>query len=79
MEKKLFRAKNEYFKKLIVEAKTNSRQIWTQINRITCRKKTKSRYPEKIKISEGTFTTEPQKIANILNDFFVNIGPELAS
>ena len=30
-------------------------------------------------ISEGMFTTEPQKIANTLNNFFVNIGPELAS
>ena len=30
-------------------------------------------------ISEGTFTSEPQKIANTLNNFFVNIGPELAS
>ena len=29
-------------------------------------------------LSDGSFTTEPQKIANTLNDFFVNIGPDLA-
>ena len=30
-------------------------------------------------LCDGSFTTETQKIANTLNDFFVNIGPDLAS
>ena len=79
LEKKLRCAKQDFFRKLLDEAKTKSRQIWSAINRITCRKKSKSLYPTKIKLSNGNFTEEPDKIANALNDYFVNIGPDLAS
>ena len=30
-------------------------------------------------LTNGSFTTNPQEIANTLNDFFVNIGPDLAN
>ena len=79
LEKKLFSAKQTFFRKKIDDAKTNSRYIWNVINEITCRKKSKSQHPNKIKLSNGNLTDDPKKIANALNDFFVNIGPELAS
>ena len=79
LEKKLFRSKQDFFKKKIEDARTNSKHIWKAINEITCRKKSKSKHPAKIKLSDGSFTNNPNEIANILNDFFINIGPELAS
>ena len=78
LEKKLFSAKQAFFKKKIDEAKTVSKRIWSVINKITCRKKAKSLSPQKIRLNDGTFTDNPEKIANTLNDFFVNIGPDLA-
>ena len=79
LEKKLFRAKQDFFKGKIDAAKTNSRNIWSIINDITGRKKSKSPYPKKIRLNNGTLSENPEKIANTLNDYFVNIGPDLAS
>ena len=78
LEKRLFTAKQNFFKKKIDDSKTNSRHIWNVINEITCRKKTKTQQPKKIRLSNGSLTQNPSEIANTLNNFFVNIGPELA-
>ena len=34
---------------------------------------------KKVRFNNGTLSENPEKIANTLNDYFVNIGPELAS
>ena len=78
LEKKLFRAKQEHFQKKIKIAKTNSRNIWKAINEITSRKNSNSKYPTKIKLKCGDLTVNPKEIANTLNDYFINIGPDLA-
>ena len=54
LEKKLFRAKQEFFKKKIDDAKTDSKRIWSTINQIICRKKVKSQFPQKMRLSDGS-------------------------
>ena len=54
------------------------KQTWNTINNITGRGKKKSCH-SKFKDERGNILTDPADIANGFNDFFVNVGPKLAS
>ena len=66
-----------YFKKFN-KIKNDMRQTWKTINTVLGRTQNK-RLSEKFKKDSGTTITDPVIISNEFNDFFVNVGPKLAS
>ena len=72
------KAEKQYYLNLIVEAGGNQGKTWRVINEIMGRKRSSSGLPEKIIRSDGQEVTDKQQICDAMNDFFVNIGPELA-
>ena len=58
--------------------KNNIRQTWKKINCIIGRCKSVSQQST-FKTDDGDIVFEPDKLYNSFNDFFVNIGPKLAS
>ena len=58
--------------------KNNIRQTWKTINGIIGRCKSVSQQST-FKTDDGHVVSESEKISNSFNDFFVNIGPKLAS
>ena len=79
LEKILFLAKSKFYRKKIAECKANSKALWRVINQITSRKKKAKTTIEKLTLSGNKVVTDPSSIANELNSFFVNVGPNLAS
>ena len=79
LEKILFLAKSKFYRKKIAECKANSKALWRVINQITSRKKETKTTIEKLTLSGNKVVTDPTSIANKLNSFFVNVGPNLAS
>ena len=50
------------------------RKTWVTINETLNRKKGKRDFSKKFKLTNGNTISEPKKIANAFNDFFVSIG-----
>ena len=72
------KCKREYYYKKFENTKNNIRQTWKTINGIIGRHKTASQQ-NTFKTDGGNVVTEPDNIANCFNNFFVDIGPKLAS
>jgi hypothetical protein len=72
-------AKRKYFAHKINCCKSNAKLLWRVINDITCRKKQKQGTIPCIKLENGTTAWNQKNIADELNNYFVNIGPKLAS
>lgn len=70
-------AKKSYYKGKFQESQGNIRQTWKLINEITNKKKQSSDLPDNF-MKDGNVITEPNEIANNLNEYFVNVGPKLA-
>ncbi len=71
-------SKREYYKRKFESVKHNLRKTWKTINSIIGRNK-KSKIQTQFTTSQGQKISDPQIISNDFNDFFVNIGPKLAS
>lgn len=71
-------AKRNYYFNIFEECKSNIKKTWQQINSILNRGKTKSKLPENIVI-DGSDVSDPKQIANAFNNFFINVGKNLAS
>ena len=54
------------------------RQTWKIINNVFGRGQKQS-LPNQFRRESGTIITDPSIISNEFNDFFVNVGPNLAS
>ena len=72
------KSKREYYHKQFESTKNNIRQTWKTINGIIGRCKSGSQQST-FKTDDGKKVTEPDEVSNSFNDFFVNIGPKLAS
>lgn len=72
------KCKREYYHKKFESTKNNIRQTWKTINGMIGRQKTVSQQ-NTFKTDDGNVVTEPDNIANYFNNFFVDIGPKLAS
>jgi hypothetical protein len=72
------KSKRNYFFKKFEDAKNNMRQTWKTINNVIGRTQ-KQTLSEQYKRESGTIITDPTVISNEFNDFFVNVGPKLAS
>ena len=75
-------ARRTYYCQLFEAHKEDTGQTWKSINELLGRNKSKSQQIEKISIGEngerGSITT-PNEICEAFNDFFVNVGPNLAN
>ena len=72
-------AKRYYYNKILIENRSNPKKIWQTINILHNSQKLKNQVEiTKLQTLYGTVTS-PITIAETLNKFFVNIGPQMAS
>ena len=70
-------AKREYYNNRIGNLNSNPKQVWKTVNDILGRNRGDAPINE-IKIGEDTISS-PIKIAECFNDYFVSVGPAIAS
>ena len=73
---KLLLAERAHYDKLLNENKDNLKKSWKILKDIINKKKSSSRFSKFI--VNKSITTDKQKIAEGFNDFYINVGPELA-
>ena len=72
-------AKKAYYEKQFVKYKNDTKKTWQTINEVLNRNKTRKNLPDTfLQKSSNNNVTNPQEIANKFNEYFVNIGPQLA-
>ena len=71
-------SKRTFYNNKFQTSKNDMKKTWKTINNILGRKKS-ALIQAQFKNSHGENISDPQLIANDFNDFFVNIGPKLAS
>ena len=67
----------DYYKNLIKQHNNNYIGLWKTLGNIICKKKKETNI-NKLKINNQTIN-DPIQIANTMNNYFTNIGPELAN
>lgn len=77
-KKSIQSARKLYYSKLFEKHKLNMKQTWNTINEILRRKKPCSSFPEQFLIND-TAVSDRKTIADAFNDFFANVGKNLAS
>ena len=70
--------KKTYYRGKIHDNKHDSRKLWKTLNEFLPDDKEPNSYPKTIN-QDGVEVTDQASIANIFNNFFVSIGPRLAS
>ena len=70
------KSKRSFYFNKFEQVKNNMCRIWKTINNLIGRTQKQSQ-TDRFKGNSGTIITDPNKIANEFNDFFVNIGPKL--
>ena len=70
-------AEKKYYSDLVLVNKSNSKKMWSIIKNIINRNK-KKYINKKFKLSDGSITNDKQLISDKFNDFFINVGPNLA-
>ena len=74
-----FKSKKNHYAKLITKYKNNSKKTWQVIKEITGKTKLKTgNLPRRI-ITDDTETYDKKIISKTFNEFFINIGPQLAA
>ena len=71
-------AKQKYWTEQFELNKHNMKTTWKNINNLLNRQNDKSNFPEFFLDNNNTKVTNPQNIANEFNNFYVNLGPQLA-
>ena len=79
LKKVTFAAKCRYYEQRFEEYKNNSKKMWKMINELTCRKNRDKNTIQALKLANGQLTSDAKTIANTLNEYFVNIGTNLAN
>ena len=72
-------SKKKYYDELIKKSTKNSKQTWKVINDIVQLKKGNGKGIVKIEDKNGNEVSEPAKISEIFNQFFVSIGQKLSN
>ena len=78
LQKHIRKAKSDYYQKQFQNYLSDIKKTWSKINEILCNKKQRSDFPEYF-IDKNKLITKDEDIANYFNNFFCNIGPELAN
>ena len=79
LRKNIRAAKVHFYHSQFDELKNNSSKTWSAINNLLNRNNTKSSLPDYYIIDNNDTITDPLDIANRFNDFFTNVGPNLAN
>ena len=69
----------KYYSNLLDENKNNIKEAWKILNTIINKKSKNSAYPQQFNDLNGNIITDEKLAANKFNDFFVNVGTNLAS
>ena len=70
-------AEKQHYSELLMNCQSDIKKTWKIIKNIV--NKNKARQSQsKFKLNDETFTTDGSIISNTFNDFFINIGPNLA-
>ena len=72
------RAKNRYYSERFSQARNDTKSTWNTINDLLGRKKSCNALPKTFLNESNDEVSDPNLIANKFNDFFVNVGPNLA-
>ena len=73
-------AKKTYYEEQLIKHKQNSRMIWKTLNEILNKRNKNTKISKTfVENSSSTIIHDPKKIANKFNDYFINIGPNLAN
>ena len=73
-------SKRLYYEEQLIRYKNNSKMIWKTLNNVLNRKqKTKELPREFIMEDSSKKIIDPNEIANTFNEYFINIGPKVAS
>ena len=73
------KAKREYYSKRLINEQNRSKYQWKIIHEIIGKKRKASLKLKKLKTSSATWLQILKKVSNTFNDYFVNVGQELAS
>ena len=71
-------AKKSYYSERFSQAWNNKKSTWNTINDLLSRKKSCNALPRAFLNNNNEEISDPTLIANKFNDFFVNVGPNLA-
>ena len=77
-KKTIREAKIQYHDKLFEQCKSDIKKTWQTISDIICKSNTKRKTLDKI-IVDSKVITDKREICNNFNDFFANIGQQLAT
>ena len=74
------KAKEDYYKDKFSQAKNDCKKQWQVLNEITGSRKNVSKLPDAILIDNKkiTLSSDPKKYANGFNNYFANVGKNLA-
>ena len=67
-------AKRDYYRNAFNRYSTNMKKTWQTISQTLNRRKGNRDFPQELKLANGNTISEPKKIANAFNDFFIGIG-----
>ena len=70
-------AEKQHFSELLINCQNDVKKAWEIIKNIVNRNKSRQ-LQTKFQLNDGNFTTDGSIISNTFNDFFINIGPNLA-
>ena len=72
------KAKSSYYHRCFENAKNDMKRQWSTINEILHKQTKKTKFPDHFVI-DGKQITDQKAISNAFNNYFVNIGPDLAA
>ena len=78
LHKEIRSTKRNYQRQIIDNCKHDSKLIWDNINKVLGRNFDKSSIPDEINDENGNKLTNAKDIANGFNNYYVNVGPNLA-
>ena len=70
--------KKKYFQSFFEKNKNDSKKIWKGIRSLVTLKKKNLTQPTSLSVN-GELLTNPIKVSNVFNKYFVNIGPNLSN
>ena len=71
-------AKKSYYSKRFSQAQNDIKSTWNTINELLGKSKSSDALPRSFLNENNDEVSDPKLIANNFNDFFVNVGPNLA-
>ena len=72
-------AKKLYYEEQLIKHKQNSKLMWKTLNKLLNKPTNNTKTTKKfVESNLKTIIEDPEEIANKFNDYFINIGPNLA-